>query len=188
MKLKQLFFGVIALTALASCRGDHESAYAVETCVSPANQSHFVDARALPRWNNKYWTVVAFNKEQDWVQLMYIGDPFDGLCVKEVNGMWANVKGAFLDVKAYVKATQRDSFEIPMTTTVMDSTQKVIQWQGAYKGLDLQPYYLHYAGKIWPVVYIKLSYTYYLDDHGWAYDELAKDYRDLTFVPTGDKF
>jgi hypothetical protein len=193
MKLKQLFFVAIALIAFASC--NRRNNYQQETCSSSAALARTVDSRSLPtenpkNANNSHWQVIQYQRDSGFIRLMYVGDPFTALCVSEIQGMKVNIKGAFMDAKAFIKPTIKDSFQVPLNNidTQINSNQTIYEWWGSYTTLDLTPYYMHYPGTMWPVVYIKIPYTYPMDDRGWAYDELAKDFRDFTFKPLGQKF
>lgn len=193
MKLKQLFFVALALISFVSCTRQNDP-YLKETCSASAAWPRTHDAEYLPtenpnNANNSHWQVIEYRRDSGYIRLMYVADPFTSLCVKEITGMKIYAKGAFLDVKAYVKATQKDSFEVPLLNVdTFDKAQNINEWWGSNANIDLKPYYLHYQGTMWPVMYIKIPYTYPMDDRGWAYDELAKDFRHFVFKPLGQKF
>jgi hypothetical protein len=192
MKLKQLFIVAIALISFVSC--NRRNNYQQETCSASAAWARTLDSRFLPtenpkNANNSHWQVIEYRRDSGFIRLMYVAEPFTALCVSEITGMKVNAKGAFLDVKAFIKPTQKDSFQVPLNNVdTVDKAQNIYEWWGSYTTLDLKPYYLHYPGTMWAVIYIKIPYTYPMDDRGWAYDELAKDFRDFTLKPLGKRF
>jgi hypothetical protein len=183
MKLKMVFYPLaIAAVIFSSSCDRSDASYVQPSCQFPSNQSTGV---YTAHHNDKYWTYVSMSN-YNWIYFRFIDKPFTDLCADQKNGVKVRVRGKFMEVKSYVKITDKDSLEVPLVKTSIDSN--TYSYDGNLDNIDLQPYFQNYPGRYTPVLYIKMPYD---DTNGvnWMYfmERLRFNLIGIEITPTGSK-
>ena len=177
------FYLAIPLLLLFSACDRRQMPYTFETCSAFFTKNHTVTGTVKP--SDKHWKIVEQNLDKDYVVLQYEGDAFTDACVSEANGLQANLSGKYMQLNAYAKVTDNDSFAIPLSK-VTSGTDTI--WTGSYSSINMQDYFMHYPGRLFPVVYVKVYYDYPVMDINASFAELNKGFKSFTFIPTGKKY
>ncbi len=183
MKLQSFFYPLAIASVIFSSSCDRtEASYITPKCTSAPNQSIKVtEAREY----ESYWRFYEL-KEWEWVILKYSDKTFVDLCTSDKNGVDVKVVGNFIEVRAYMKITDRDSVEVPIVKK--NAANNMFSFEGALDNIDLQPYYQHYPGKFKPVLYIKMPFD---DDdknnRTYMIERLNINLDNVKIEPTGSK-
>ncbi|OSZ78865.1 hypothetical protein CAP35_11625 [Chitinophagaceae bacterium IBVUCB1] len=182
MKLKMLFYPLAIASVIFSSSCDRtDASYVQPSCQFAPNQKTGVYSA---HHNDKYWTYLDFSSEK-WIYFRFIDKAFIDLCTSEKNGVNIRVRGKFMEVKGYIKITDKDSLEVPLVKTNLDSN--TYSFDGKLDNIDLMPYFQNYPGRYTPVLYIKMPY----DSHyvNWMYfiERLKFNMIGIEVTPTGTK-
>lgn len=181
MKIKSLFYPLaIAAVALTSSCSRSESGYVQNVCQYPVKQYQHI---YTVRENDTYWGLYSL-KDWESVVVKYTGKAFTDLCVVEKNSAKVSVKGRFIDVKAYMKMTDKDSVEVPIVKTVLDATNNIYSFEGSVDGIDLKPFYQHYTGRMYPVLYITMPFDSPYKDYAYMIERLKFNLISIEIEPT----
>ncbi|HLO70101.1 MAG TPA: hypothetical protein VK167_04490 [Flavipsychrobacter sp.] len=169
MKIKSLLYPLaVASVVLSSSCNRTQSSYVQPYCQYKSSQNqHIYSAMG----SDRYWGLYSLKSWESCV-VKYTGKAFTDLCTSEKNGVKVQLRGKFLDVKAYIKLTENDSVEVKIDKTALDAANGVYSFDGINNEIDLKPYYQHYPGRMTPVLYITMAFDTPYKDYGYMIERL----------------
>jgi|GEM_PF-2870040 len=183
MKIKSLLLPfVFASLLFTSCkRSNSESSYVQPYCKYPVTQyQHVYGAETF----DKLWGFYDLDAWKSCV-ITYNGAAFTDLCTREKGGVKVRVVGNFMDVKAFMKLTEKDSIEVPMKSKALDTANKVYEFTGETYNIDFIPYFQHYTGRMKPILYIRMPYDSPYRDYYYMIERLKVNLKSVEIDPQG---
>lgn len=169
MKIKSLLYPLALVSVIFASSCDRtQSSYVQPYCQYQSTQNqHIYSAMG----SDRYWGLYSLKNWESCV-IKYTGKAFTDLCTSEKNGVKVQLRGKFIDVKAYVKITETDSVEVEIKKSVLDQANGIYSFDGFKNDIDLKPYYQHYPGRMSPVLYITMPFDSPYKDYGYMIERL----------------